>query len=110
MNVCNLSGQLSRNATFNDADRTLAFTLATRFGFDAETGKERVAFVPCVMCRPPRELVEQLTDKGKGLTVELEGRVANSRYEIDGQPHHRTEVIVRHGTFAIVKGQTRREP
>ncbi len=103
MNVCILSGRLVRNAVGNQ-EKALAFTLATRYGFDPTDGKERVAFVPCVMFNPPKELVELLTNKGKGLLVELEGRVSNSSYEADGERKYKTDVIVKNGTFSLMKG------
>ena len=102
MNVCILSGRLVRNAVGNQ-EKALAFTLATKYGFDPSEGKERVAFVPCVMFNPPKDLAEMLATKGKGLLVELEGRVSNSSYEADGERRFKTDVIVRNGTFTLLK-------
>jgi len=103
MNVCILSGRLVRNAVGNQ-EKAMVFTLATPYGFDQSEGKERVAYVPCVMFNPPKDLVELLTTKGKGLMVELEGRVANSSYEADGERRFKTDVVVRNGSFALLKG------
>ena len=103
MNVCNLSGTLARNAIGNNMDKALAFTIATPYGYDDEAKKSRVAFVPCVMFKPTRELVELLSTKGKGLTIELEGRVANSSYEVNGERKFKTDAIVRNSTFRVVK-------
>ena len=103
MNTCTLSGTLARNAIGNNMDKALAFTVATPYGYDQEAKKDRVAFVPCVMFNPPKELVEVLSTRGKGLHVELVGRVANSSYEVNGERKFKTEVIVKNGTFRVVK-------
>ena len=79
MNTCILSGRLVRNAVSSGAnDKALAFTLVTPYGYNAAENKERVAFVPCVYFNAPKELVTLFTDKGKGILIECEGRVANS--------------------------------
>ena len=103
MNVCTLSGSLTRNAMQNNMDRALTFTVATSYGYDEEAKRDRVAFVPCVMFNAPQELVELLSTKGKGLRVELEGRVTSSSYEANGERRFKTDVIVRNSTFRIVK-------
>jgi single-stranded DNA-binding protein len=87
----------------NNMDKALAFTVATPYGYDEDTKKERISFVPCVIFNPPKELIELLTTRGKGLPVELEGRVANSSYEANGERKYKTDVIVRNRTFRIVK-------
>ena len=103
MNVVNLSGTLTRNAVGNNLDKALAFTLATPYAQDNAHTEDRLAFVPCVVFQPHKELVETLTSKGKGLKLELEGRVANSSYEVNGERRYKTEVIVKNGTLRVVK-------
>lgn len=102
MNVCILSGRLARNAVANH-EKAIVFTVATKYGYDTNEGKDRMAFVPCVMFNPPHDLIELLTTKGKGLSVELEGRVSNSSYEVDGERRYKTDVIVKNGSFTLVK-------
>ena len=61
MNVVNLSGTLTRNAVGNNLDKALAFTLATPYAQDNAHTEDRLAFVPCVVFQPHKELVETLT-------------------------------------------------
>lgn len=105
MNKFTGSGRLTRHAVLNgDEKKALKFTLAARYGYDKENKKDRVEFVPCVMFNPSEKITELLMDNGQGTQVELEGRVATSSFERDGETHYRTEVIVEKHTFKIIAG------
>ncbi len=103
MNATALSGTVAKNAIGNNTDKALSFTVATPYGYDEEAKKDRIAFVPCVIFHATKELAELLTTKGKGLQIELEGRVANSSYEVDGERKFKTDVIVKNGSFRVLK-------
>ena len=104
MNICALAGRLVRNGMIRGTDRkVLLFTLETRDGRDEGEQKERVNFVPCVMFNPSPELEQKLIAEGKGLYVELEGRIASSSYESNGEKKYQTEVIVFNRSFTFVK-------
>lgn len=104
MNISSLSGKLARNAIVNgDQDRVLVFTLIAKRGFNPETQKDRIDYVPCVIFNPNPELEKQLTQNGKGVYIECEGRVSSSSYDVDGQRRYKTEVVLRTGTLTIVK-------
>lgn len=103
MNVCILSGRLVRNAiTSGTNEKALLFTVATKYGFNASEKKERIAFVPCVLFDPSKELVDLFKEKGKGLRIECEGRVANSRFEVNGEVRYKTDVILRNGSLTFL--------
>jgi len=103
MNTCNLSGKLVRNAIVNgNQDRAMVFTLLTKYGYNPDTKKDRVSYVPCVVFNPGAELAQMLTERGKGIFMECEGRVSSSSYEVEGQTRFKTEVVVRNGTVEIV--------
>ena len=88
-------GRLARNAVLNGSEKkVLKFTLATNYGRNAKTGKDRVAFVPCVCFGPDEDIVRVLTEEGKGVLVSVEGRVVNSKFESKGQTKYSTEVVV----------------
>ncbi len=104
MNVSNLSGKLARNAIVGGTgDKVLLFTLATKYGFNTIEKKDRTAYVPCVLFNPAPELELLLSQKGKGVYIECEGRVSSSSYEVDGERKFKTEVIVRNGTLSVVQ-------
>jgi single-stranded DNA-binding protein len=104
MNISSLSGKLARSAIVNgNQDRALVFTLVAKRGFNPETQKDRIDYVPCVIFNPKPELEQQLTQNGKGVYLECEGRVSSSSYEVDGQKRYKTEVVLRTGSVTIVK-------
>ena len=98
------SGRLTRSAVVqgNEDNKALKFTIASKYGYDKENNKDRVAFVPCVIFRPTDNLVNLLTENGKGMFVELQGRVSTSRFEVNGEVKYSTEVIVNKRNFNIV--------
>ena len=103
MNTCNLSGKLARNAIVSGTgDKVLVFTLATKYGYNATEKKDRISYVPCVLFNPAPEIETLLSEKGKGVFIECEGRVSSSSYEADGERKFKTEVIVRNGTLSVV--------
>jgi len=105
MNVCALAGRLVNKGIIRGTDKkVLKFTLETRNGRDEGEQKERVNFVPCVVFNPSPELEQKLVSEGKGLYVELEGRIASSNYEANGEKKSNTEVIVFNRSLTFVKG------
>lgn len=115
MNHCVLTGRLVRNAIVNgNQSKAMKFTLATKYGYDAKNREDRVAFVPCVFFDPHQELERILTEDGKGVFVELAGRVHQAVFEKDGKTTYRTEVVVDPRTFTLVatmkgKGRSREQ-
>ena len=104
MNICVLAGRLVRNAVVRGTDKkVLLFTIETRNGRDEGEQRERVNFVPCVVFNPSPELEQKLVSQGKGLHLELEGRIASSSYEANGEQKFQTEVIVFNRSLAFVK-------
>ncbi len=102
MNVCSLSGRVFKNATTKGSEpKTLSFMLETRYG-NGEKGKERSAFVPCVMFNPDPEIESTLTTKGGGLYLELEGRISGQSPDANGGRKFGSEVIVRNRTLTIL--------
>jgi hypothetical protein len=101
MNVCSLSGRVFKNATSKGTEpKTLSFMLETRYG-NGEKGKERSAFVPCVMFNPDPEIESILTAKGEGLHVEFEGRISGQNPDANGGRKYGSEVIVRNRTLTV---------
>ena len=95
MNRCIITGRLARNAAIRgNGNKALVFTVASKYGHNEKENKERVAFVPCVIFNPSRELEEQLVNQGPKTYIELEGRVSSSSYESDGEKRYNTEVVV----------------
>jgi len=104
MNICVLAGRLVRDGIIRGTDKkVLLFTLETRDGRVDGEQKERVNFVPCVVFNPSPELEQKLVVQGKGLYVELEGRIASSSYEANGDKKYQTEVIVFNRSLTFVK-------
>ena len=96
MNVFIGSGKLVRNAVVNGtASKAMKFTIATGCN-------SKVEFVPCVLFNPPKELEILLTQKGKGILVEIQGRVSTSKFEVKGEVKYSTQVIVDKGNLNIV--------
>ena len=77
MNLCVLAGRISNRPSVKGTDRKiLRFSVETRDGHDDGDAKERVNQVPCVLFNPSPELEQTLTERGEGLRVELQGRIA----------------------------------
>lgn len=93
MNICVISGELVNNALVRGNERrVLVFTIATKNGSgDAEAG---ISHVPCVVFNPSDELQQLLTTRGRGLVVELQGRVNASRFDASVEPRANAEVVV----------------
>lgn len=100
MNLCVLAGRVIRNATVKgNGRRVLRFTVETRDGHDEGETKERINQVPCVMFGPTPELEELLTSEGKGLNIELQGRVASWGGETNARSNVEVVVFNRSLTF-----------
>jgi len=103
MNTFVGSGRLTRNAVINGTDtKAMKFTIAARYGYDQEKKEDRVEFVPCVLFNPSEKLQSLLTEEGKGMRIELQGRVATSKFEADGETRFSTEVVVDKRSLKIV--------
>ncbi len=103
MNICLLSGRVTKNATVRGTDpKTVVFTLETRNGPADGDKPARVACVPCVLFNPPPEVEAVLTTRGEGLPVELEGRLSAPPPDANGGRRFNTEVIVRNRTFVVL--------
>lgn len=77
MNLCIIAGQIITSPSVKGTDRKiLRFTVETRDGHDDGDAKERVNQVPCVLFNPSADLEQTLTERGEGLHVELQGRIA----------------------------------
>lgn len=99
MNVAIISGTLVAHAIAKGTEtRVLLFTVQTRNG----TGADNVSFAPCALFNPPAELEQRLVTQGKGLRVELQGRVHCSCYQAGNQPRFNTEVIVFSKSFVVL--------
>jgi hypothetical protein len=92
MNIAVIVGEILNNATCRGSKtKALLFTVVTKNG-GTDGEKELTSFVPCVVFNPPADLERRLTSGGKGLLIELQGRVNCSRPE--GELKYNAEVIV----------------
>ena len=103
MNIFVGSGRLVRNAVVNGTEnKAMKFTIAAGSGYNSRAKKAKVEFVPCVLFNPPQQLEVFLTQEGKGVLVEIQGRVCTSKFEVKGEVKYSTQVIVDKGNFNIV--------
>ena len=93
MNICVISGELVANAVVRGKDKkVLVFTVATK---NQNGGSEETAsYAPCIVFNPPAALEQLLTTRGKGLAVELQGRVNASRFKPEAASSASAEVVV----------------
>jgi hypothetical protein len=97
MNICVVSGEVHQNAVVRGKKtKALVFTVITKQGNGNGDGESEgmVSHVPCVMFNAPPELEQVLTSQGKGMHIELQGRVNSSRFEVNGEPRSNAEVVV----------------
>jgi hypothetical protein len=100
MNLCVIAGRIvSRPITKGTDRKILRFTVETRDGHDEGDAKERKNQVPCVLFSPSPELEQTLTQRGEGLRVELQGRIATWG-ENNGRSGAEVMVFNRSLTFA----------
>lgn len=100
MNTCILAGRIHENATVREGKtKALSFVVEASNG---SNGNDKKDLVNCVLFKPDRELEAMLTEQGKGLYVELEGRVSSSSLKTNGEKRYNSDVIVRNWTFAVV--------
>ena len=93
MNICVVSGEVVNNAIVRGKDKkVLVFTVATKNGNG--DGEVNVSHVPCVVFSPSEQLQQLLTTRGKGLAIELQGRVNASRFDAGAEPRANAEVVV----------------
>lgn len=93
MNICVISGELVANAIVRGKDKkVLVFTVATKNqNGDSEA---TVSHAPCIVFNPSAELEQLLTTRGKGLPIELQGRISISRFDEKAEPRANAEVVV----------------
>lgn len=104
-------GRLARNAVLNGSEKkALKFTLATNYGYNEKTEKERVAFVPCVVFQPAEDIAKTLTENGKGVLVAVDGRVVTSKFESKGEMKYSTEVAVDRKGIRVLSKASRPVP
>jgi single-stranded DNA-binding protein len=98
MNICVISGELQNNAIVRGKKtKALVFTVVTKQpasnGQSDGDADSLASFVPCVVFNPSPELEAALT-QGKGMRIELQGRVSVSRNEAADEPRSNAEVVV----------------
>ncbi len=104
MNVVIVSGRLAANAVvFGNNQETLKFSVACKSGYDSAAQQPRVEFIPCVMFRAPEKLRSLLASEGKGKPVELQGRIATSSFDKNGETRYSTEVIADLKEFQLLR-------
>ena len=104
MNKAIISGRLTDNARVNGDDRkVMKFTVLSKFGWNSKEKCDHTDYVPCVLFNPTQKLIERLTNQGRGLFLELEGRISRSKFKFDGVDKFSTEVIVNPNTLMIDK-------
>ena len=104
MNICAIAGHLARTAVLKGAEKkVLLFTLAAKSGWDDSEQKDRVSYVPVVVFNPSDDLVHSLVNNGKGIYVELEGRVVSTSYESKGERKFTTEVVAFNRSITLLK-------
>src|SRR3990172_2744099 len=89
------SGRLTRNAVLKG--KVLLFTVAASDDFS-----KKVDFVPCTIFNVEEEVAKLLTEKGKGLEVELQGYVSTSRVQQNGTVKYFTRVIVNPESLTVL--------
>ena len=98
MNVCVISGLLESNGVARGKKtKALVFTVMTKQRSNGNSGEEEqdlVSYVPCVIFIPPADLEQQLTTAGRGLHVELQGRLNTARHEANEEPRSNGECVV----------------
>lgn len=104
MNIFVGSGRLVRNAVVNGTkNKAMKFTIAAGCGYNSKAKKEKVEFVPCVLFNPPEKLEAVLVQEGKGVFVEVQGRVATSKFEVKEEVKYSTQIIVDTKNLNIVR-------
>ena len=97
MNVCVVSGELHQNAIVRGKKtKALVFTVVTKQGNGNGEGEDEgiISYVPCVVFNAPSEVEQLLSTEGKGMHIELQGRVNSSRFEVNDEPRSNAEVVV----------------
>lgn len=106
MNICVISGELQNNAIVRGKKtKALVFTVVTKQpasnGPSDGEADSLVSFVPCVVFNPPMEMEAALT-QGKGMRIELQGRVSAARNEGSDEPRSNAEVVVYTKTIKLL--------
>ncbi len=94
MNTFMASGRLIKNAAvLGKTGRVLTFMIVAGSD-DTKAGSTKPNLVPCVVFSPDPKMAKVLSEKGKGMPVEIYGHVATSHFEKGGQDIFKTEVVV----------------
>jgi single-stranded DNA-binding protein len=97
------SGTLPRAAKVNGGEKKVVkFTLAACYGRNAQTQRDLISYVPCVVFEPAPEIEKLLAQDWKGTFFEVEGHVTTSKFEQNGETKYSTEVIVNRGGIRLV--------
>ena len=93
MNVCTLTGNLTKDIELNYTPKGTActkFTLAVRRRFKNQNGEYITDFLPCVAWDKQAEFLANYA--GKGDKIELRGSIETRNYEKNGNTVYVTEI------------------
>lgn len=95
MNVCTLSGKITRSVNVGEGS-TIKFLLRTHYPQRQESGAPSSAIVPCVIFDATETQKAVLLGKDvESVKIELVGKIRQSSYEnAQGKKVYSTEVIV----------------
>ena len=97
------SGTLPRAAKVNgNGKKAVKFTLAACYGYNSQTKRDLIAYVPCVVFEPASDIEKLLTEDWRGTFIEVEGHVSTSKFEANGETKYSTEVIVNRSGIRMV--------
>ena len=103
MNRFTGSGILPRAAKVNGTEKkAVKFTLAACYGYNNQTKRNLIAYVPCVVFESSPDIERLLTQDWRGTFFEVEGHVTTSKFEANGETKYSTEVIVNRGGIRMV--------
>jgi hypothetical protein len=103
-------GTLPRNGILRGENtKVLRFTLATITGFNKETKKAYMAYVPCVVFNPSEKTIQLMTNYLPGTYIGLQGNVKTSQFKSKGVMKYSTEVIVWERTVHVVEEKVHAE-
>lgn len=102
MNSVSLVGNLTRDPAFfiqEDKNYVAKMSVATEVGYDADTKKQRVEFVPVTAFGISESFKKHLV---KGRKVSITGRVGTDSYEKDGTKVYDTMVKAFSGSVRLI--------
>ena|SRR5665213_2272993 len=102
MNSVSLVGNLTRDPAFfaqKDADFVAKFDIATEVGYDPETKKQRVEYVPITAFGISESFKKHLT---KGRKISVTGRVGTDSFEKGGETVYQCTVKAFNGAVRLI--------